>query len=322
MKPDWVAHLADTIPAVIKAYGMNDARTVQSQEGRLGPSDLGWCRMKAALMTMGVAQSDSVRIGKAQRGTAAHNYLGPALAWGMPGWMVDTPDRRLKRITAKFPSGIEVTGTPDAVDPVNNGVIDLKTKDEIEQIRRHDIDTQPKYQRHTYALAAIEEGWLDPTRPMYVANYYVDPSDYDNNVFVAEKFDPTLTYVIDEWLMDVRDSVLNGELADELRDIDAPICERICPFFTVCRGGMLPARDGTERFTDKTVIDAMVTYDQGRTIAKEGKIMMEQSKKVLTGYNGVGKTDDGWLQVRWTHKNNSDRTSTASIDVRKVRTPA
>lgn len=322
MIPERLTHLADVLPTVIKAYGMNDSRTLQSQAGRLGPSDLGWCRAKAVWMTQGVEQTDPSDIGKAQRGTAAHIYLGEALRWGLPGWMWDTRDHPLPKVTATFPSGIEITGTPDGVDPINNGVVDIKTMDGIEQIRRHGIDTQPTYQRHTYFLGAVAAGWLDPTRPGYVANYYVDPSDYSNNVLVADEFDPSLTYQIDEWLMDVRDTVLSGQVTDDIRDIDPPICAAICPFFTHCRGGMLPARDGLDVLTDKTLVDAMATYDEGRSIAKGGKQMMEQSKKVLSGYNGIGQTDEGdWLQVRWTSKN-MDSGQSQSIDVRKVRQPA
>lgn len=318
-----VAHLGDVLPAVLRAYGMNDARTVQSQEGRLGPSDAGWCRMKAALMTKGVPQSDVKPIGKAQRGTAAHHYLGKAISWGRPGWMVDTPDNPLGRVTATLPSGIEISGTPDAVDPIDNGVIDFKTKEALELVRRLGVDQAHRYQRHLYALGAIAKGWLDPTRPIYVANWYLDPNDYGNSVWLAEEFDESLTYEIDEWLVAVRDAVLNDNLDDELRDIDAPICFAICEYATACRGGALPARDGIEIFQDEWLTEAAVMYDEGRSMAKTGGMFMDQAKKVLAGYNGIARTkDDEFLQVRWVNKAGTpDRAASTSINVHKIRMP-
>jgi hypothetical protein len=40
----------------LAAQETNTPRTMQSREGRLGPSDIGFCRQKAALMVRGSSQ--------------------------------------------------------------------------------------------------------------------------------------------------------------------------------------------------------------------------------------------------------------------------
>ena len=66
------------LTAILKAYGESSDRTQQSEAGILGPSNLGFCRQQAVLMTRGVPQSDSTRILPAQIGTAIHSYLADA----------------------------------------------------------------------------------------------------------------------------------------------------------------------------------------------------------------------------------------------------
>ena len=55
----------------IDGYGRNTPRSMQSKQGIMGPSDLGFCRSKAALMTKGVEQTDETPINSAQIGRAS-----------------------------------------------------------------------------------------------------------------------------------------------------------------------------------------------------------------------------------------------------------
>ena len=115
------------IDAALKAYMDNSSRSMQAAEGRLGPSDIGFCRQKAALMTMGVEPTDSSPKWAAAVGTSIHNYVEAAIKEMFPDWILGSIDNL--RVTAKLPSGAEISGHPDIVIPNENTVLDIKTVD-------------------------------------------------------------------------------------------------------------------------------------------------------------------------------------------------
>lgn len=312
--------LHELLPAVIKAYGEGSDRTIQSEAGIIGPSDLGFCRQKAALMTKGVPQSDSRSIAAAQIGTAIHEYVAKALREFFPDWIVDD-----KRVTATFPSGVKVSGTPDIIAPDYNAIIDVKTVDGFEYVRRSGTSGNHRYQRHTYALGAIQEGWLDDTRTVYVGNLYIDRSGKEAvPLLLLEEYDPSLTDEIDAWIDDVLYAVKNDE--DASQDIAAPVCEKICAYYSVCRGGMLPVEEGQDVITDEGLLTALEMYIEGRELEKRAKSMKSEGQAMLADITGVGKVGDKTYQIRWTNVNSSlieayERASYARMDVRAVRTP-
>lgn len=305
--------LGPLIAAAIKAYGQASARSIQSAQGIIGPSDLGFCRQKAALMTRGVEQSDSKSIAAAQVGTAVHTYVGGALRQFFPNWIVD--DRKVK---ATFPSGVEVSGTPDIIAPDWNALIDTKTVDGFSWVRREGTSLNHRYQRHTYALGAIQEGLLDDSKPVLVGNLYIDRSGKEPEpLLIIEEFDPTLTDEIDSWIQDVIYAVKQNE--DASRDIPAAVCEKICEYFTVCRGG-LETHEGGVVIEDHDTRAAIRMYVEGRDMAKEGEALKRAASNMLVGING----SDGEWQVRWvsvapTTVQAFDKQGFDRLDVRKVR---
>lgn len=305
------------IATALKGYGESSDRSMQSAAGIMGPSDLGFCRQKAALMTRGVEQSDSVSIAAAQIGTAVHVYTAEALKAYFPGWIIDE-----RRVTATFPSGAEVSGTPDIIAPDLNAVIDVKTVDGFEWVKREGTSQNHRYQRHTYALGAMQEGLLDPHKPVYVGNLYIDRSGKEPEpYFVWEEFDHTLTDEIDSWIADVQYAVMNRE--DASRDIPAPICQRICSYYTACRGG-LPMEEGGEAITDVTRVGAIRMYIEGRDMEKVGGKMKREAQAALLGTNGTANIDGTTMQVRWTHINETDiaasrRAAYDRLDIRTLK---
>ena len=308
-----IVQLGPMLTATIKAYGEGSERSIQSAEGRIGPSDLGFCRNKAALMTKGVEQSDSTSIAAAQIGTAVHAYIADALRMFFPQWIVDS-----QKVTATFPSGAQVSGTPDIIAPDFNAVIDVKTVDGFEWVRRTGTSQNHKMQRHAYALGAIQAGLLDDSEDVYVGNLYIDRSGKEHEpLFIIEQYDPMLTAEIDSWIDDVMYAVKTGE--DASRDIPAPICERICNHFTVCRGG-LPVADGQEFIDAPELVEALHMYIEARDTAKEAEAQKKAAQRILDGVNGT----DGEWQVRWVRINAtsvaaSERPAYDRMDVRKVK---
>ncbi len=118
--------IADLVRSSIRVHDMKRPRSIQSQEGLLGPSSLGFCRQQSALMTKQVPQSDARSMWPAVIGTALGEYIEQGLHEAFPGWQVGSVTHR--RVEHTFPSGATYGGTPDIVIPSWNAVFDLKTK--------------------------------------------------------------------------------------------------------------------------------------------------------------------------------------------------
>ena len=306
-------HQEAMLNAALRAYGLSSPRSLQSAAGIIGPSDLGFCRQKAVLMTRGEPQTDAKPITAAQMGTAIHAYVAEAVKAAYPDWIVDS-----EKVTATFPSGVEVSGTPDIIATTWNAVIDVKTVDGFAWVKREGVSQNHRYQRHAYALGAIQAGLLDPDKPVGVGNWYIDRSGKEQDGFLLmEEFDPTLTDEIDSWIGDVIYAVQHGE--DAMQDIPAPVCERICDYYTACRGD-LPVADGGEFIEDDGLKAAIRMFVDGRAMEKAGKDMKAEASALLAGVNG---TDGEWT-VRWTSVGESEvsaftRPGYQRIDVRKSR---
>ena len=141
---------ATEIDQAIVSFMDNSDRSIQAQEGRLGPSDIGFCRQKAALMVRGVAATDVTPKWAAAVGTSIHNYVEEALKQQFPDWILGSIDNL--SVTAKLPSGAEISGHPDIVIPSENTVLDIKTVDGFAWVKREGTSQNHKYQRHLYAM--------------------------------------------------------------------------------------------------------------------------------------------------------------------------
>ncbi len=281
-----IATLGPLLAAGIKAYGEDSTRSRQSAEGKVGASNLGWCRQYSLLMLKGVEPTDSVNIWAAQVGTAIHEYIAKALKGFFPDWVIEG-----ERLTATFPSGYTVPGTPDLIAPDYNAVVDVKSLDGFERITKLGPSQNNRFQRATYALAAIQAGLLDSNHPVFVANYYVDRSARNPEpYFLWEQFDVAVLEEADEWQSDVHYAHRQGE--DASRDIDAVICARICDRFSACRGG-LPMREEPRLHGPELIAAAELVYE-GRELAKRAKRMVDEGLDSLVGVDGVA----GDLQIR------------------------
>lgn len=309
--------LESMINGAIRSYGMADPRSKQSAAGIIGPSDLGFCRQKAALMTRGISQSDAKSIWPAQVGTAVHHYFAGAIRETFPTWIVDD-----KRVTTTFPSGFEVSGTPDLMGVMAFStdefylVLDAKTKDGLNTVRRSGATLNNRYQRFTYAHGAVQAGY-SKGMPVLLGNIYLDRSGATEGVFIdLEVYDASLAFEIDEWISDVTYAVKHNE--DAMRDVAAPVCEIICEYFTVCRG-QLPVSE-QEPIRDPELVAAIDMYVEGKAMEKAARSMKSEASSILHGINGT----DGRYQVRWTTVGETQvpgfsRSGYEKIDVRKAR---
>lgn len=308
--------LTQLITTALSDFESVSPRSLQSREGILGPSDIGFCRQKAALVTKQILPTDNPPRWAAAVGTAIHNYVEHALKITYPDWIVGSIDQLT--VTALLPSGAEITGHPDLVVPSANAVLDIKTVDGFAWVKRSGTSQSHVYQRHLYALGLIQSGLLSTDTPVLVGNIYFDRSGKEPApLVITSEFDPAITDEIDRWVTDVIYAVQHGE--DASRDQPAAVCERICEFFTVCRGG-LEVHDGQDIITDQSLISAIDMYVDGRQMEKDGKAMKDAASVALAGINGSTTTH----QVRWTHVNPTvvqsfEKAGYDRLDVRPVR---
>jgi hypothetical protein len=308
--------IRDLIVIALNSKESATPRSQQSREGILGPSDIGFCRQKAALVVRQVAPSDSVPKWSAAVGTAMHTYIEAALKDSHPEWLVGSQDH--VETTATLPSGAVISGHPDVVVQASNAVLDIKTVDGFEWTRRNGPSLSHIYQRHLYALGLIQAEMFDSNRPVIVGNIYFDRSGKEQTPLVfTEEFDPALTGEIDQWVQDVIYAVKHNE--DAARDVAAPVCERICEFFTICRGS-LEVHDGQEIIRDETLLSAVDMYLAGRELESQGKQMKKEAGERLSNVTGMTATH----QVRWVHVGptsiaQTERAAHDRLDIRRRR---
>ena len=307
-----INQMQDILAEDIRNYGENSPRTQQSRQGLLGPSDIGFCRQKASLTMKGVQPTDAVSTAAAQIGTAVHSYLALAFKEAHPSWIIEA-----NKVTATLPSGAKISGTPDIIAPDWNAIIDVKTVDGFEWIKREGTSQNHKFQRHLYALGAIQEGLLDESLPVIVGNLYIDRSGKQSEpMLLMEQFDHTLTSEIDSWVTDVVYSVQHGE--DAMRDLPAAVCERICSFFTVCRGSL--ETNQSDLIVDKDLLSAVNMYVQARDMGSHAEKMKKEAQVRLVGINGsTGEHQVRWVDVAPTTVNSFDKQGYSRMDIRKVR---
>ena len=307
---------AAEIDQAIVSFMNNSERSIQASEGRLGPSDIGFCRQKAALMVRGVAATDVTPKWAAAVGTSIHNYVEEAIKQSFPEWILGSIDDL--SVTATLPSGAQISGHPDIVIPNANTVLDIKTVDGFAWVKREGTSQNHKYQRHLYAMGCIEAGLFDKTKPVYVGNIYFDRSGKEPKPIVfVEEMDPMLTDEIDSWVQDVIYAVKHNE--DASRDIPAAICERICQHFTACRGS-LETFEGGELIIDTTLVSAVDMYTEARNMEKTAKQMKTEASAMLAGVNGsTGQWQVRWVEVQPSRVESFDKQGYSRLDIRKAR---
>lgn len=301
----------------LEGFEASAARTKQSHDGILGPSDIGFCRQKAVLVTRQVPRTDKVSHWAAAVGTAIHSYVEAAYKHADPEWLVGSIDKI--RVSATLPSGAVISGSPDVVVPAANAVLDIKTVNGFEWTKRNGPSKSHQYQRHLYAMGLVDAGILDGTKPVYVGNLYYDRSGAEAEPLVfLDMFNPDLTSEIDAWVTDVIYAVQNGQ--DSARDVAAATCEKICEFFTVCRGE-LEVHDGQEIIEDGTLIEAVQMYVEGRDLENHGKQMKKEAGLILSNINGITPQHQvRWVSVNPTMIEGYERAGYARLDIRKRRT--
>lgn len=247
-------------------------RAMLTDAGHLGMSSLR-CREQARRVLLQMPASDSPPKWAAIVGTAIDAQFRVALEQAHPDWLFATT------VTAKLPSGFEITGSLDWADPSEPSVTDLKSKNGLTLARKHWSDEWAyRAQRHLLYLGLIQQHGF-PERGV-VRNVVVDRSGSDGTPFVwQEKFSMDVIGEVDAWISDVMYAVRNEEEAP--KDVAGGLCA-YCPFFTSCRGGDIESGP----ITVPALARAVDMYADADLAAKEANALRDELRPLVKGTTG------------------------------------
>jgi hypothetical protein len=202
----------------------------------------------------------------------------------------------------------------DGPDVAMQGVWDLKSKAELETIRKYGPSRQQIWQIHAYTSAAIDAGLLDPTKPIILGDVYFDRSGKTLDPYsVFHLYDPDVIGFIDEWVNGVKYAVMNGE--EGAKEMERDWCFSWCEYATICRGS---DTDVEGLITNPEVLTAVEVYREGLDMENAGKKKKEAVKHLLEGVSG----STGTYNVRNTWVNGGavsyERAGYNKIEVRPV----
>lgn len=282
--------LASILYEAVQLYSLGTERTQQSQNFKVGVSDLGFCSERTRRLIAEI-EPDRTDMLDAFIGTAIGEFIERAslLIW---------PDAILQaevNVTLTGESGREyiVPGHPDIIRP-DWGIIDGKTTAEMTVVEQSGPSRQQLYQRHCYALAAHRAGLLTiPLEQVKTANVWIDRTgDSQRMVAHIDTFDMNIVNEAADWLDNVVYAHLNGEEAR--KEPPREMCYKVCGHVETCRA---MDTDVTGRIDDPYMIVAARVYADGAVLEKQGKQMKEEAKRALDGVNG----STGEYMVRWTN---------------------
>jgi hypothetical protein len=283
--------IASRFYSALVKHTQDQPRTQQSQEFRMGASDLGLCRSFIKyLLEQKPYDEDKMNDPKwaAFVGSAVGERLEQAYIHSYPSALAQS------EFETTFPSGRVVPGHTDLVDVELNAVFDVKSKDGLEIVKAGGPSRPNRYQIATYLLGLVQNGILKPGARAFLV--YVDRSGKDPMPYVVEVVvDDALITEIDEF---VGDGVYAAQYGVEApKDQPWNFCETYCAFFSTCRGSETRAEGLIE---DEEAHVALKVFVEARETAKQAEERKKMAGEVLSRYSGVIVADDGPYEVSQT----------------------
>lgn len=310
-------NFANLVRSSIQRASDGTDRSAQQNDFKLGVSNLGHCREYARLMITQTPFSNVVDKSAAFFGTVTSAPIEEQVKRDFPEFIIQD------ELVFELPSGGSILGHSDiiiphwaATDEMPQGIIDLKSKAELETIRKVGRSQQQQFQLDGYTEAARKKGYFDEDKPILQSNVYYDRSGRDPQPYaVTTVFNPDGLHTIDQWVEDVKYAVIQGERAS--RDLPREFCARFCEYFDVCRGNDTDAEGLIE---DAEVIAATHVYMEGMEMEREGKKKKDRAKEVLQDVNGsTGEFVIRTVEVGEVEMKAYTRKPYKKIDIRKVK---
>jgi hypothetical protein len=293
-----------------------DSRSARSRQKKVGASEIGVCRRRAAYVHHGtpISNPENVTGLPAVVGTWIHKGALDTMhrLWGtLIETRVENPFLRGHVDGIDLPNGLRVAAGldehPEAPDVVE--VDDLKTKRDarmVEYVRNRGPKRSELFQVHLYGgmlrrgevkpiqrqakLAAV--GPLDVQR---VRLRYFPRTGEENVEYPYEQdFDPDIEAEALDWVAQVNAS---KKPEDVPRDEDGPglsiACDH-CPFRRECWGD----EDGEYAVQSQLIVNdsdlarVLAEYDEGRALEREGKALKDRARAILDATKPAIYTDD------------------------------
>lgn len=305
------------VEGAIRNWSFGSDRSKQSEQGLLGPSEIGGCRAAIAHTIVGTERlpEEGIKLA-AFVGTAVGELVERAVIMFLAAKMGDAAQRQVA-LTARLPHlGLNISGNADLV--IGPSVWDVKTKDGLADVRRNGPSFAHKAQINTYQLARIQAGLATPEDEWSLV--YVDRSGADENVFVySSPYDPEITSEIESRLEDALYAA-EHDMDSAPRDEPYHYCARYCAFFNACRGTDEHQKGGL--ITEPAILDTVAQYREGKAIEKRGKELAKAAQTKLEGIEGsTGEVTVTWSTVNATVIQTHTRAGGTRLYVTPVRAP-
>ena len=291
------------------------ARSLQSKGFRVGVSDLGFCSERVRRM-LDQQVPEETDVLEAFIGTAIGDHAEQAFLAKYPDAIVQSE----VQITLAGESGrtFVITGHPDLIH--ENKLIDLKTVNGLEVVKRTGPSLSQQFQRHCYAKAAWEAGMFGdlPLEEVMVANVWIDRSGKTKEPYChMEPYSEEVVEHAAQWLDDVVYAFLQQEEAR--KEPPRELCANYCGFYTVCRAY---DTDVEGLIKDEETLTAVELYREGQALERRAKQLKKEASARLDGVQG----STGEVMVRWVHVNESvvpsfTRSGYDKLDVRAIPKP-
>lgn len=312
LTPDIVAL---TVKDALYDAAHKSERSLQSADFRLGVSDLGLCHEKARRMILQVPfDEEEEHYLPSFIGTAIGDHAEAALG-RKHGWITQ------QELTITLPS---VNGNPertlvghsDLIVPEWNALLDIKAPGNIAVVARSEVKLSYRFQRHLYALGAIQAGLLD-AEGCTVGNVFIDRTgDQEMPHVDLEPFSMDVVREAAEWLDDVIYAVVNHEEAS--KDPGIEFCEGWCPYYLSCRALDRKIEGGL--VTDEEQLAAVKLYVEAREDERDAALRKASAKRTLLGVSGsTGEYAIKWVHVAETEVKASVRAAQDRLSITRIR---
>lgn len=305
---------AEHMRLVLRSFDSQRPRSRQTQEYRLGVSDIGGCPQYAVYITKQEPFSDAPDKTAAMWGTFMHDGIEKARIHDDPSLIVGA------EVTIDLPNGVQLTGHPDVIDQAENSLTDDKTVDGLGVVDRHGPSEHQEFQLDLYALGAVQAGLLDPEN-LTVRLIWYDRSGAEHQPVVWQKqWHPDNITPAVEWLDNVIYAVKHGEEAEKTPAFD--FCAATCPFFSKCRLPDLPEVEDV--IEDQDVVRAVESYLAGHELEAEGKRLKKAGRSMIDGISGMVELEDGrhvrarWISIGASKIAATERKAYKRLDLREV----
>jgi hypothetical protein len=286
---------------LLQALVAHENERPRSQQIRLGPSELGYCREYIRNVMVGAPQQDNSEWPTAAVvGTLLGEHLEETAAQYL-GALTQVP------VTTTLPNGLVVSGHADMVFPDRNALADAKSKVGLSEVRKEGPSLEHLVQVSIYTLGLVQAGTLTEGATAHLI--YADRGGTEQVLYEVELDWDRIQYFIQVCVdrladvLDAQEHIDQGDVewARALRDKTPPFCYSprvMCPFRDLCWEGSEWAPH--EVIADAEVLDAVSRFVVVRAEYNAAEEARRQLREKLRGVSGI--TPDGY-SVNWATEN-------------------